>query len=74
MLRTVLSKVDSQHFWDLMDAAPIKAIETIETELLKKACTRYGFDSDSLFCDTTNFVTFIAIRPMEKRPIPSRPL
>ena len=74
MLRTVLSKVDSQRFWDLMDAVPLKAIETIETEQLKKARTCYGFDSDSLFCDTANFVMFIAIRPMEKRPITSRPL
>lgn len=60
MLRTALSKVDSQHFWDLMDAVPLEAIETVETELLKTARVRYGFDSDSLFYDTTNFFTFIA--------------
>lgn len=60
MLRAALSKVDSQHFWDLMDAVPIEAIETIETQLLKQVRTRYGIASDSLFYDTTNFFTFIA--------------
>jgi transposase len=60
MLHTALSKVDSQHFWDLMDAVPLEQIETIETELLKKARMCYGFNSDSLFYDTTNFFTFIA--------------
>ena len=60
MLRAALSKVDSQHFWDLMDAVPLEAIETIETQILKKARMCYGFDTDSLFYDTTNFFTFIA--------------
>lgn len=60
MLRTALSKVDSQHFWDLMDVVPIEAIEAIETQLIKQVRARYGIASDSLFYDTTNFFTFIA--------------
>ena len=60
MLRAALSKVDSQHFWDMMDAVPVEAIEAIETQLLKQVRARYGIDSDSLFYDATNFFTFIA--------------
>jgi hypothetical protein len=36
LLRLSLNKLDSQHFWDLMDAIPITAIEKIEEQLLKK--------------------------------------
>lgn len=60
MLRAALSKLDSQHFWDMMDALPVEAIEAIETQLLKQVRARYDIASDSLFYDTTNFFTFIA--------------
>ncbi len=33
LLRCSLSKIDSQHFWDLMDSLPIEAIPKIEKEL-----------------------------------------
>lgn len=59
LLRTNLSKVDSQHFWDLMDALPEDAIEKIECEILKKVMTQFSISHDSLFYDTTNFFTFI---------------
>ncbi len=60
MLRRALSKVDSQHFWDSMDALPVEAIERIEQELLKRVKREYSLESDTLYFDTTNFFTFIA--------------
>ena len=39
LLRVGLSKVDSQHFWDLMDCLPDDAIEKIELELLRNLQT-----------------------------------
>ncbi|MEE8059673.1 MAG: IS1634 family transposase [Pseudomonadales bacterium] len=59
LLRCNLSQIDSQHFWDLMDALPVEAIENIEQTLLKKAFSLYGLDTDSVFFDTTNFFTYI---------------
>lgn len=60
MLRHGLSRVDSQHFWDLMDAVPVAAIEKIESELLLRVKQAYALQSDTLYYDTTNFFTFIA--------------
>jgi transposase len=60
LLRCSLSKIDSQHFWDLMDALPIEAIPKIERELLERIIKIYGLESDTLFFDTTNFFTYIA--------------
>lgn len=59
LLRCNLSKVDSQHFWDLMDTIPIAAIEKIEAQLLQKVMESYKIESGSLFYDTTNFFTYI---------------
>ena len=59
MLRCSLSKIDSQHFWDLMDALPIEAIPKIEKELLERIIKIYGVESNSLFFDTTNFFSYI---------------
>ena len=59
MLRCSLSKIDCQHFWDLMDALPIDAIEKIEEELLQRILEIYKLPSDTLFYDTTNFFTYI---------------
>jgi len=59
LLRCSLSKIDSQHFWDLMDALPIEAIPKIEKELLENLIKAYGLESDTLFFDTTNFFTYI---------------
>jgi transposase len=60
ILRCSLSKLDSQHFWDLMDALPVEAIEKIEQELLLKVKQVYSIESETLFFDTTNFFTYIA--------------
>jgi len=59
LLRTSFSKMDSQHFWDLMDCLPVEAIEKIELELLEKVQHTFGINGDTLFYDTTNFYTFI---------------
>jgi transposase len=59
LLRCNLSKINSQHFWDLMDAVPVDAIPKIESELLKRVQKVYRVESDTLFFDTTNFYTYI---------------
>ena len=59
LLRCNLSKIDSQHYWDLMDALPVEAIAKIESELVKKAFKIYELKSDTLFFDTTNYFTYI---------------
>jgi transposase len=60
LLRCSLRRVDSQHFWDLMDALPLEAIAKIEQELVREALARYALESGTLFFDTTNFFTYIA--------------
>ncbi len=59
LLKCSLSKIDSQHFWDLMDALPINKIPEIEADILNNVFKIYGIESDSLFFDTTNFFTYI---------------
>jgi len=59
LLRCALGRVDSQHFWDLMDALPIEAIPKIETEILQKVQEHYCLEEGTLLFDTTNFFTFI---------------
>ncbi len=59
LLRVSLSKLDSQHFWDLMDCLPGDAIEKIELKLLDNLLSLYPLDSDTLLYDTTNFYTYI---------------
>ena len=60
LLRCALGRIDSQHFWDLMDALPVEAIPEIEAELLQKVQRHYPAEHDTLLFDTTNFFTFIA--------------
>lgn len=59
LLRCNLSKIDSQHFWDLMDCLPENSIEDVEQEILKKIWQTYDINTDTLFFDTTNFFTYI---------------
>ncbi len=59
LLRAALSKVDSQHFWDMMDALPAEAIPQLEAELLKRIQKHYHVSCETLAYDTTNFFTFI---------------
>jgi transposase len=59
LLRCSLSKVDSQHFWDLMDSFPEDAIFLAEQEILQRLLEVYKIHTDTLFYDTTNFFTYI---------------
>lgn len=59
LLRCNFSKVDSQHFWDLMDSFPEDAINTAEQEILNQLFDVYQIQTDTLFYDTTNFFTYI---------------
>jgi len=60
LLRCKLDRIDSQHFWDLMDALPIAAIAKIEREVLRRVRNLFPLPTDTLFYDTTNFFTYIA--------------
>jgi transposase len=60
MLRRALGKVDSQHFWDLMDALPAEAIPRAEEALLQRVRRTHALEGETLYFDTTNFFTFIA--------------
>lgn len=59
LLRCSLIKVDSQHFWDLMDSFPEDAITSAEQEILTRVFEVYKIRTDTLFYDTTNFFTYI---------------
>ncbi|MCB9035310.1 MAG: IS1634 family transposase [Lewinellaceae bacterium] len=60
LLRADFSKVDSQHFWDLMDALPEENIPKIEREIMDAAFKEFDIKTDALFYDATNFFTFIS--------------
>ena len=59
LLRRSLSRLDSQHFWDQMDALPLEAIPLIEEEIVTKLIDTEKITLDTLLCDTTNFFTYI---------------
>lgn len=59
LLRISSTKLDSQHFWDLMDCIPIESIEKIELEILQNVFLHYPVNGGTLLYDTTNFYTFI---------------
>jgi len=60
LLRMSLIKLDSQHFWDQMEAVPISAIPLIEEDLVLKMIEAENVQLDTLFCDMSNFFTYIA--------------
>lgn len=59
LLRMSLSKVDSQHFWDQMEALPVTAIPLIEEEVVNTLVEKQEVTLDTLLCDTSNFFTYI---------------
>ena len=59
LLRISSAKLDSQHFWDLMDCIPVEAIAKIELEILQNVFHHYPIKGGTLLYDTTNFYTFI---------------
>jgi len=60
LLRMSVSKLDSQHFWDQMEAVPPSAIPLIEEDLIRTMVEKENVTLDTLFCDMTNFFTYIA--------------
>lgn len=60
LLRMSLSKLDSQHFWDQMEALPASAIPFIEEDLVSTMVEKENLTLDTLLCDMSNFFTYIA--------------
>ena len=60
LLKVPLNKVDSTHYWDMMDSLPVQSIEKIEVELLRRIKQKYNLESNTLLFDTTNFYTYIS--------------
>ena len=58
-LKSSFKNLDSQHFWDQMDALPSETIPLIEEEIVKRLWDIHDISGDCLFFDTTNFFTFI---------------
>ena len=59
LLQMSLNKLDSQHFWDQMEALPIEAIPLIEEDIVNTLIEKQQVTLDTLLCDTTNFFTYI---------------
>jgi len=59
LLRMSLSRLDSQHFWDQMDALPADTIPIIEQDIVETLLKNEDVSLDTLLCDTTNFFTHI---------------
>jgi len=53
------TSLDSQHFWDRMQAVPVECLNTIEATLLRRLYDRGLISLDTLLFDATNFFTFI---------------
>lgn len=59
LLKPIVDKMDSQHFWDHMDCLSEESIEKIEADLIESIWKNYDIKSDTLLFDTTNFFTYI---------------
>ena len=59
LLRMSLSRLDSQHFWDQMNALPTNVIPLIEEDIVTTLLKNGDVSLDTLLCDTTNFFTHI---------------
>lgn len=59
LLRMSLSKLDSQHFGDQMEALPTDVIPFIEQDIIANLLEKEKISLDVLLCDTTNFFTYI---------------
>jgi len=60
LLRMSLRRLDSQHFWDQMEALPVSVIPQIEEDILRVLLEGQEITLDTLLCDTSNFFTYIA--------------
>jgi transposase len=59
LLPIVSAKLDSQHFWDQMEAVPAESLCVIEEAIVRCLCQRQLITLDTLLLDATNFFTFI---------------
>lgn len=59
IIRMSLNNLDSQHFWDQMDALPSNLIPLIEEDIVTALLDKEKITLDALLCDTTNFFTYI---------------
>ena len=59
LLRASFDKIDSQHFWNMMDCFPANSIAAAETMILKDVFKSVDLENDTLLYDTTNFYTYI---------------
>ncbi|RPJ04648.1 MAG: IS1634 family transposase [Deltaproteobacteria bacterium] len=60
LLKMSLVKLDSQHFWDQMEAVPVSVLPRIEEDLVSRVIEMEKVQLDTLFCDMSNFFTYIA--------------
>jgi len=60
LLRMSLTKLDSQHFWDQMNALPAETVPEIEEEIVDTLYDQGLLSMDTLLYDTSNFFTYIA--------------
>jgi transposase len=59
LLGRSVNKLDSQHFWDQMEALPVFVIPLIEEELVRILIEKERIELDTLLYDTSNFFTYI---------------
>ena len=55
LCRRSFKALDSQHFWDQMQAFDVEHIAEIEQELVKRLIDKYAIQLDTLLFDTSNF-------------------
>ena len=60
LLPITAASLDSQHFWDQMEAVPEECLSLIEETLVQRLCERQLITLDTLLFDATNFFTFIS--------------
>jgi transposase len=60
LLRMSLVNLDSQHFWDQMEVVPVSVLPPIEEDLVSRVIETEKVQLDTLFCDLSNFFTYIA--------------
>ena len=59
LLPIASANLDSQHFWDQMEAVPVESLSLVEETLVRRLSERGLITLDTLLFDATNFFTFI---------------
>ena len=68
LMKFSASDLTSQHFWDQMNALPVKQLASIEQELVREVVAVEQLHLQALAYDTTNFYTHIASTNMRTEP------